>query len=265
MTARLELSRVLLIFGLDGDNNIQDPATRCFVTFLHNGRVQISTNTTNNSAGHTRGCWVLGSCLVLTKTRSQDHLPLITTCPVHHRASAELNQSGTNWTLSFALWFFALCKNRTLTRPFPTKRVNASFRSSISYWTINTTATDWWSSSWIHAITKWQLPILPTLATIQASTSYVDFVAYSQFLNCLFNSIQWIINFNDQFWNKKPVCHQSILLYLCKCIFCAGHLFNVSSFTDLNYCQAPTQVQTLNPLGWMLSKKAFKGYNPHNF
>ena len=96
MTARLKLSRVLLIFGLDGDNNIQDPATRCFVTFLHNGRVQISTNTTNNSAGHTRGCWVLGSCLVLTKTRSQDHLPLITTCPVHHRASAELNQSGTN-------------------------------------------------------------------------------------------------------------------------------------------------------------------------
>ena len=37
------------------------------------------------------GCWarVWSS---LTKTRSQDHLPLITTCPVHHRTSAELNQ-----------------------------------------------------------------------------------------------------------------------------------------------------------------------------
>ena len=188
MTARLELSRVLLIFGLDGDNNIQDPAAGCFVTFLHNGRVQISTNTTNNSAGHTRGCWVLGSCLVLTKTRSQDHLPLITTCPVHHRASAELNQSGTNWTLSFALWFFALCKNRTLTRPFPTKRVNASLKSSLFYRTINT--TDWWSSSWIHAITKWQLPILPTFATIQASTSHVDFRHVANF------SIVYSIQFN---------------------------------------------------------------------
>ena len=90
MTARLKLSRVLLIFGPDGDNNIQDPETGCFVTFLHNGRVQISTNTTNDAATtrqrrtHER---LLGSCLVHTKTRSQDHLPLITTCPVHPRPS----------------------------------------------------------------------------------------------------------------------------------------------------------------------------------
>ena len=124
MTARLKLSRVLLIFGPDGDNNIQDPETGCFVTFLHNGRVQISTNTTNDAATtrqrqtHER---LLGSCLVHTKTRSQDHLPLITTCPAHPRASAELNQSGTNWTLSFVT--FCSLQRRLNT--------SLSFRSSI--------------------------------------------------------------------------------------------------------------------------------------
>ena len=190
MTARLKLSRVLLIFGLDGDNNIQDPATGCFVTFLHNGRVQISTNTTNNSAGHTRGCWVLGSCLVLTKTRSQDHLPLITTCPVHHRASAELNQQQNK--LNPFLYFVTFCslqeqdtdsaipdqKSKCIFQVFNILLNNQYHRLMVVFMDPcnNQMTMDIFANSCI-------------LATIQASTSHVYFVVYSQFLNCLFNSM----------------------------------------------------------------------------
>ena len=191
MTARLKLSRVLLIFGLDGDNNIQDPAAGCFVTFLHNGRVQISTNTTNGSAGHTRGCWVLGSCLVLTHKNQEPRSSSINNNM--SRPPPSLRRAESKWNkLNPLLCFVIFCslqeqdtnsaipdqKSKCIFQVFNILLNNQYHRLMVVFMDPcnNQMTMDIFANSCI-------------LATIQASTSHVYFVVYSQFLNCLFNSM----------------------------------------------------------------------------